>query len=417
MQLKKQSGSVRQALRLATGTLLTGTASISQGGMISGWDVDASVLGYSEIDRVTVIEPQFQMKKELGEEESVQVDVLYDAMTGASATGATPSDQVQTFTTPSGNDYSIQPGDTPVRDFKDQRVSVSGQWTKPFTRMFRTIFGASMSAERDYKSVGLSATGNLDLNNKLSTLSVGLSHYNDTLDPEGGTPTPLASLTDDNPQTNETKTSTDLLLGWTQVLSRRWIVQANYTHGESDGYLTDPYKIVSLVDPVTGRPVDYLYENRPDTRSKDILYFKSAYHFEKDVLHTSYRYFTDDWGVKAHTFDVKYRFDLGQSRYLQPHFRYSMQSAADFYRHSLVNGQPLPGFVSADYRLGEMTTTSLGIKYGQDLDKHSKFGVRFEYMLQSGESNPSDAIGVQRQYDLFPDVEAWIVQLSYSKQF
>ena len=38
-------------------------------------------------------------------------------------------------------------------------------------------------------------------------------------------------------------------------------------------------------------------------------------------------------------------------------------------------------------------------------------------MLQSGESHPSDAIGVQRDQNLFPDVAAWILQVSYSAQF
>ena len=51
------------------------------------------------------------------------------------------------------------------------------------------------------------------------------------------------------------RTSTDLLVGVTQILSRRSLVELSYSYGKSDGYLTEPYKLLSVVDPVTGIPV------------------------------------------------------------------------------------------------------------------------------------------------------------------
>ena len=51
------------------------------------------------------------------------------------------------------------------------------------------------------------------------------------------------------------RTSTDALVGVTQILSRRSLVELSYSYGKSDGYLTDPYKLLSVVDPVTGIPV------------------------------------------------------------------------------------------------------------------------------------------------------------------
>jgi hypothetical protein len=43
--------------------------------------------------------------------------------------------------------------------------------------------------------------------------------------------------------------------------------------------------------------------------------------------------------------------------------------------------------------------------------------VRLEQYVQTGESSPSEAIGQLQNQDLYPDVTATIVQLSYSFVF
>jgi len=137
----------------------------------------------------------------------------------------------------------------------------------------------------------------------------------------------------------------------------------------------------------------------------------------KDILTASYRYMTDDWGVKSNTFDLSYRFRLGERYYLQPNVRYYQQSAADFYRYFLVDGEPLPAEVSADYRLGEMDATTVGIKFGEDIDGRHQWSLRLEQYLQSGDSSPPEAFGQLTQQDLYPDVTATIVQFNYSFVF
>ena len=149
---------------------------------------------------------------------------------------------------------------------------------------------------------------------------------------------------------SDTKTITDFLIGVTQVVSRSTIMELNYSYGMSDGYLTDPFKIVTVVDPVASVPaigdllsainadnLPYVYENRPDSRQRNNLFYRVAHHLTEDVIHFSYRYFWDDWGISSNTFDLKYRYQMGRS-YLQPHVRYYLQEEADFYRHNLVQG-------------------------------------------------------------------------------
>ncbi len=38
-------------------------------------------------------------------------------------------------------------------------------------------------------------------------------------------------------------------------------------------------------------------------------------------------------------------------------------------------------------------------------------------MVQTGESSPADAIGVQRNYDMYPSLEATTFQVNYSFLF
>jgi len=51
------------------------------------------------------------------------------------------------------------------------------------------------------------------------------------------------------------------------------------------------------------------------------------------------------------------------------------------------------------------------------MGKHAELALRAELMKQTGDSYPSDAIGALRQLDLYPDLEATILQISYTTEF
>ncbi len=227
-----------------------------------------------------------------------------------------------------------------------------------------------------------------------------------------------------------TKTITDFLIGVTQVVNRKTIVELNYTLGLTDGYQNDPFKIVTVIDPATGLPatgtsssffdittgnLPYVYEKRPDSRTRNILFFRTAHHLTEDVINFSYRYFWDDWGIKSHTLDFRYRYQLDNS-YLQPHVRYYTQDAADFYTHNLELGTDVDastGVVSVkeasnDYRLAKSVTTTLGLKYGVPLSDNSEFSIRGELINQS---LSEDGVPSAEQT---PDLDAVVLQLNYS---
>ena len=157
----------------------------------------------------------------------------------------------------------------------------------------------------------------------------------------------------------------------------------------------------------------YLYETRPDERTKHSLFGMIKHKFGRQVVDGSYRYMTDDWGIVSHTVDLHWRSPIGTNWYIQPHARFYTQTAADFYNPYLLDGDPLPDHASSDYRLGDLDGTTLGLKVARMTGVGTEYSVRLEYYQQSGTSPPGASFGALDQFDLFPSVDALIVQFGY----
>lgn len=417
MQLKP-ARSLHEQLALATATLLNVQPLAAE----DNWDLDAALLFYTEgPDRVSLIEPVVAAGYTFDNDSRLQLKLVLDSLTGATPNGAVPSNLEQTFTTPSGRgSYTTPPGETPLDDtFHDTRIAVSADYSWRPTRTLLAAAGLYWSDEYDFQSVAASGRLAWDINNRNTTLSAGVSVEQNEISPVGGVPIPFASMAPPGtPQPRqgdtEDKMVTDLLFGFTQVVNRDLIMQLNYGYSTVDGYTTDPYKLLTVADPITGIPLDYVYESRPDSRARQTLYAQGKYNVSGDVLDVSYRYLWDDWDITSHTLDLKYRWFLRRGRFLEPHLRWYSQSAADFYRISLVDGEPFPDYASADYRVGDMNAVTLGLRYGGVFRERHAWGVRGEIYEQLGDSSPSDAIGEQREQDLFPGVTAFSVVFNYS---
>jgi hypothetical protein len=423
---------LKLALTLATSALLgstpAGAAPIpSDTSTEESWSFDSAFLYYSEADRVSAAEAIFNAKKAYSDDSILNVKLTVDALTGASANGAVAQPNVQTFTRPSGKgEYDIKAGDTPLDDtFHDTRVQLNAQWTQALAQNYTGSVGTHISKEYDYLSLGINGNIAYDFNKKNSTISFGLSHFQDTFEPEGGIPKSFSSLPsayhegdksehDASRQgSDDDKTTSDVMVGFTQVINRRMVTQFNYSYSFVDGYLTDPFKVLSLVDR-NGIAQDYLYENRPDERIKQSVFAQTKYHFDETILDVSYRYMWDDWKIDSHTLDTRFYIPLSDGSYLEPHLRFYQQTAAEFYQPFLMQGEAVPEFASADYRIGEMTAYTLGLKYGLKLSDGNDLSFRLEYYRQDPESAGHKAPGVLAEMELYGSIDAIIAQVSYS---
>lgn len=430
MQLKKRKPrNIRQQLAVATCGLLAGTS--HAGSLIASgdnWKVDSALLIYAEKDRVELAEGVLRLSKEIDDDEYINTRIVTDVLTGSSPNGAVSSNAPQTFTNPSGKSTYTEPANaTPLNHtFKDFRTAINLEWDAPINRTLRGALSGNFSREYDYVSTGIAATLSQDINQRNTTFTLGISSNNDTWDPVGGVPVGFAAMPPAPASkaisgAKTDKTIKEILFGVTQIISRHTLMQANYSWGEGDGYLTDPYKILSvLANDGTGNlraTNPYVYENRPDKRIyqsvflKGVHQFNNASFFNKSVLNVSYRYFWDDWGVQSHTVDMRYRFDFDGGHYLQPHLRYYTQGKADFYRQTIIDGEEITlAAASADYRLGEFVTQTIGLKYGYEFKNGAEINFRAELITQKGRDQNSDAVGILQNQKLFPDNDAYLIQ-------
>jgi hypothetical protein len=433
MQLTKK-GSIRPAVAAMTAALLgAGAVPAADRGKL-----ETSLLLYSEVDRVRALEGIVGFERAIWGDRLLNVRLTYDGLTGASPNGATPAGRFQTFTRPSGNgSYSAKPGAIPLDDtFRDTRFSIDAGLAQPLGRLAQLSVGAHFSSEHDYSSIGLNAGVTRDLFRKNTTLGVSAAYTHDVVSPVGGAPIPMSAHVghaDDEEEPHEHeddddegegtgpgkgKDVFDVVLSMSQVLDRMTIARLNYSFSHSSGYLNDPYKLLSVIqgngatDP--GEPVGYLYESRPSVRNKHALFAGLRRYLWGNTVDLSYRFFWDDWGMTSHTAELFYRQQLGGGHFLQPHFRIYNQTSADFYYWYLVDGQTLPQYASADYRLADFNAYTIGLQYGIPFGEFGHLTLGGEYYMQLGKRGPPNAIGVLRDFDLFPDMKVFMIRLGFS---
>jgi len=431
---KESNNKISVTLATATCALLGGAIPAAvEAQEAPGWDFNTSVLYYGEdAERIQDLSVAMLARRTFLDDRSLTLGLTVDALTGATPNGGLQQNTAQTFTRPSGESTFTAPANTlPIDDsFRDTRVAISANWQQPIGRLYQFSVGASASNEYDYLHLGVNTKLSRDFNKRNTTVSAGLAFSADTVSAVGGIPDPLTLMLGEDDVGDrlgeQDKEIVDLVLGVTQVISRNLVVQANYSFSDASGYMNDPYKIVSVVNAVTGDVVPlvpspggdapshrYLFENRPDSRTKHSFYGQAKYYMGGKVLDASYRYMTDDWDIDSHTVDLRFRWPMGERHYLEPHVRFYTQTEANFYQVGLVDGAPLPAFASNDYRLGNFDAITAGLKYGWETRNGNDISVRLELYQQRG-SIPADKLfGNQVGLVQYPDLDAVIVQFSY----
>ncbi|MDH5229861.1 MAG: DUF3570 domain-containing protein [Gammaproteobacteria bacterium] len=441
MQLKNKK-SVRQSLASATASLLaiSGQANGAAGNEI---EFNASTLYYAEDKRVTVNKFQNQLRIPLREEEFLNIDVIYDTMTGATPNGSFISKESaaafvagtsqSTYTFASGFSIPISGGGGGadkiavadwLTEFEDKRIALTTDLEKPLTSHLLGNYSASISREEDYTSVGASTQFKWDINQRRTTLSLGANFNNDQIHPSFGVYEPGSAVRCDDskyfPGTptcgpartieSANKVVSSFLAGITQIWNRSSIVQFNYSYTINDGFLTDPYKMTSISEVV---PDQTLREKRPDHRVAQSLYLKvvNVITPSQKSLNSSARFFWDDWGIRSLTIDSRFIRDLSSKHTYQIHARANYQTAADFFTLNLKHDETTqigalpPEFFSSDHRIGEQLTLTSGAKYMYNTKGLGKIGMRVEYMYQNYYENN------------LPNMGVWIIQALLNFKF
>jgi hypothetical protein len=320
-----------------------------------------------------------------------------------------------------------------------------------------------VSSEPDYLSRFVGTGGRWDYNQKLTTVDANLAYtWSDTratLDHDA-TPYIYNACGTASCNFNSASSSIDVqpngakvlngrrhdwaaAVGLTQILSANAQVNTNLGYTRSQGYLSNPYKVVEVafIDPeqqaLSPSPdalyvtVNALLDKRPDLRNQWLWNLRYAQYIEATGagMHVNYAYFNDDWGVRANTLELQWAQPFGSGWMATPMLRYYTQTAANFYVPYLVTKQAqsttkvdpvtgklivmpfdasqLPEFYSSDYRLSAFGAFTGGLTLRKQFDRGVTAYLGYEYYRHAG--NLKWGGGGEGAYS---DFNAWLLNAS-----
>lgn len=295
----------------------------ARAGAVEVGEVGIAVLRYQERGLMRVTEPIAWARARFADVWELHASAAIDVVSGASPqlvsnVGGRP---VQTITGASVDDRR-KTGDVKVaRRFGEATLAAS----------------YLVSREEDYRSKALGLEGRMDFDQRNTTLALGYGRARDRVG------------SSDNPRLDEPRDTREYLAGVTRVLTPTSAVQSTLTVTRGRGWYNDPYKTTFSVRPGGG----FLLSADLRPASRDTLAWLTRYrrHFAslRGTLQADYRFYHDDWGIRAHTLEAAWHQRLDERWALRPALRYYTQSAARFY--SPVVPFPQPALQSSDQRL------------------------------------------------------------------
>lgn len=217
------------------------------------------------------------------------------------------------------------------------------------------------SNEPDWNSDLYRAETLWDVNQKMTTLTLGFGFVTNNIHP----------TTRDIRKHNSERA---VQLGLTHILDKQSLIQAGLSFTDATGFLSHPYKKVFIQN------VGVIFDARPDHRQQ--WAFTSSYlrHFDFSdaALQLDYRFYSDDWGIRAHTFEAAWRQPVGGGWMVTPRIRYHSQNEADFFAPYFL-GLNSSGNYTSDYRLSGFGAISGGVSLGKRWFDRLSLDVGFEY--------------------------------------
>ncbi len=215
--------------------------------------------------------------------------------------------------------------------------------------------GYANSEEDDYQAdtayFGLSQ----DLFGDLTTVSLGFSRAWDTVRRRNATGSGV------DPTFEEGVDRRTYRIGVSQILTKSLIVGATFEAITDEGFLNNPYRSVRYVDPGSGVGYSFESEVYPRTRTSNAIALTARYHLPyRAAVNGDYRFFTDTWGIRAHTAEIGYTQPWGPKWIFEGSYRYYTQNNADFYA-DLFPRADAQNFEARDKELATFKSNSIGV--------------------------------------------------------
>lgn len=229
----------------------------------------------------------------------------------------------------SASSDKIDPSTISSASYADTRIYPSLNWTRENEQKGTTIgAGISASAEYDYSSIGANINFAKKVNHNNGEFSARLQTFQDNV--KLILPIELRPNTGGNRERENYGSSPrrtySAAFGYTQVVNQRLQLAFLLDLIYQQGYLGLPFHRIYFLNNTEG------VENLPGKRLKVPLGFRANYFAgDKVVIRTYYRYYQDDWGLKAHTINIETPVKLTPFVSVSPFYRYYSQQGVDYF--------------------------------------------------------------------------------------
>jgi hypothetical protein len=286
---------------------------------------------------VTIDGPSMLVRKKFAEKYSVSANLYMDMVSSASI-------DVMTTASP----------------YREERTQASAAFDM-LNGKTQYSLGYTTSEESDYTANSASFDVSQDLFGDLTTISFGHSRGWDEVRRRG----------DD--AFAESVDRRSYRVGLSQIVTPQLLMGASYELVTDEGYLNNPYRSVRYLDPESASGYSYQAEIYPHTRTSSAASVRARYFLPyRAALHGEYRYFTDTWGIDAHTAEIGYTHPWTERWVFELGYRFYTQSAADFYS-DLFERPDQQNFLARDKELSTFSSHMLSLGATYELSLEWKF--------------------------------------------
>jgi len=229
--------------------------------------------------------------------------------------------------------------------------------------------GFTSSDESDYQADTAWFNVSQEVFGGLTTISMGFARGWDV----------VGNVTD--PDFSEDIDRRSWRLGFSQVLTKNFLLGLNFEAITDEGFLNNPYRSYRYLDSTTVDGYNWAAEKYPNTRTSNATAIRGRYFLGyRASVDAGYRYFSDTWGIAAHNADIGYTHPLASGWIFELRYRYYTQTGADFYS-DLFSRRDAQNFMGRDKELSTFEDHSV------------RFGVSYEFLdgqwkfLESGRVN------------------------------
>jgi hypothetical protein len=268
--------------------------------------------------------------------------------------------------------------------YKEQRTQHSASMDYLHGKSTYSV-GFINSDEPDYKSNTTYYSVSQDMFGDLTTVSMSYRRGWDKVFRD----IKVAGRIENDPAFHDIADHRGYAVGLTQILTRNLIFNFNYEAITDQGFLGSPYRKIRFVDPtVAGKGFSLADQIYPRTRTSNAASGQLKYFLPyRAAITGQYRYFTDTWGIVAHTVQVDYTHPAWKRWIFDGNLRFYHQNAANFYS-DLFPRANYSNFMARDRELATFNSYTVGIGASYEFQmprvrwiNKSSFNVRFDHLL------------------------------------